>query len=318
MRLLFAGTPDVAVPSLQALIDSPHEVVAVLTQPDAPTGRGRRLRPSAVAQAAKEAGIPVLKPERIADAADDLRALEIDAAVVVAYGQLLRREVLEIPRHGWFNLHFSLLPSYRGAAPVQRAVQDGLTTTGLSIFRLDEGLDTGDVALTAECSIAPDETAGDLLDRLAVDGGAALVRVMDEIAAGHLTLTPQAADGVSHAAKLTVEDQTIDFTADAAAVSARIRAVAPKPGAFAYLGGQRHKLLGVGTDIAPDGMRLEPGGIGATKRAVFVGTGTGPIHLTRIGPPGKQAMNAADWARGARLDDASRLTTTPEASGEQA
>lgn len=307
MRLLFAGTPTAALPSLQALIDSSHEVVAVLTQPDAPTGRGRRLRPSPVAQLAEQHGITVLKPERVADSLEDIAALRVDAAPIVAYGQLIGPDLLATPKHGWFNLHFSLLPAYRGAAPVQRAIQAGETTTGISIFQLDEGLDTGPIALMDRVSIRAEDTAGDLLDRLSHQGAHALVSVMDKLSVGSLLLEQQERTGVSVAAKLSRADQLIDFHADASTVANRIRAAAPQPGAFALLGEQRIRLLGVGEQNPPEGLRLQPGQLGATKKHLFVGTGSGPLQLTRVGPPGKPEMNAADWARGARLDETSRF-----------
>lgn len=309
MRLLFAGTPEAAVPSLQALIDSAHTVAAVLTQPDAPTGRGRRLRPSPVAQLAAQHGIAVLKPERVADALEKIRELRVDAAPIVAYGQLIGPDLLSAPKHGWFNLHFSLLPAYRGAAPVQRAIQAGERTTGISIFQLDDGLDTGPVALMDRVSIRHCETSGELLDRLAHEGAQALVSVMDKLAAGALLLEEQEGSGESYAAKLTRNDQLIDFRADAATVANRIRAAAPQPGAFAMLGEQRIRLLGVGEQNAPEGTQLQPGQLVATKRHVFVGTGSDPLQLTRVGPPGKQEMNAADWARGARLDASSQFSS---------
>ncbi|EYR61866.1 methionyl-tRNA formyltransferase, partial [Actinotalea ferrariae CF5-4] len=246
MRLLFAGTPEVALPSLDALLDSPHEVVAVLTRPDAPAGRGRRLTPSPVRVRAEEAGVPVLTPTtlRDPDVVAQLQALEADLAPVVAYGALLPRTVLDVVRHGWVNLHFSLLPAWRGAAPVQHAVLHGDEVTGASTFRIEEGLDTGPVYGSLTETVRPRDTSGDLLGRLATAGAGLLGATVDGIADGTLRPVPQSVEGVSHAPRLTVDDARVRWEHPALAVDRRVRACTPAPGPWTTL---------------PDGARLKLG-----------------------------------------------------------
>lgn len=319
MRVLFAGTPAAAVPSLQALLGSDHEVVAVLTRPDAPTGRGRTLRPSPVRAVADDAGVPVLTPRTLRDAEVQARLRELapDAAPVVAYGNLIPPAALDIPRHGWINLHFSLLPAWRGAAPVQRAVLAGETETGMSTFRIDAGLDTGDVLAMRGTSIGPLETSGELLERLAVEGAQLLVRTLDELAAGTAVATPQEGEA-THAAKLTAQEAQIDWNAPAEAVSAHIRGMSPDPGAWTLLRGERFKVLGVDAAQVPEDLALAPGQLHATRRSVFAGTATRPLALGTVAAAGKKAMRAADWARGAALTegtafDAARIQDAEEA-----
>lgn len=311
MRLIFAGTPAAAVPSLRALLDSRHEVIAVLTRPDAPTGRGRRLTPSPVRVLADEAGIPVLTPRTLRDEAvqRQLRELAPDVAPVVAYGGLVPPAVLDVPRHGWINLHFSLLPQWRGAAPAQRAVLAGQDSTGLTTFRLDEGLDTGDVLLQQESPIGPTETSGELLERLADEGAELLVRSIDAIADGTAAFTPQTADGATHAAKLTTQEARIGWSRPAPEVAAHVRGMSPQPGAWTHLRGERIKVLGIEDRPAPEGLELAPGELVATKRALFAGTGTAPLALGTIAPPGRRPMRGADWARGAGLAPGERFTS---------
>lgn len=302
MRLLFAGSPAVAVPSLEALLVSSHEVVAVLTRPDARAGRGRELQPSPVARVARERGVPVLAPVSLRDPQVVARIgeLGVDAAPVVAYGVLLPPSVLSLPVHGWVNLHFSVLPAWRGAAPVQRAVMAGDEVTGASTFRIEEGLDTGPVFGTLTETIRPTDTSGDLLDRLAVAGAQLLVQTLDALEAGVLEPVPQPVDGVSHAPKLTVEDARVVWTHPAYAVDRRVRGCTPAPGAWTTLpDGQR---LGVGpVRPVPEVVDLGPGEVRVGKRDVLVGTGAGAVRLGEVTAPGKRPMAAADWARGARL-----------------
>ena len=300
MRLLFAGTPEAALPSLRTLLDSHHEVVGVLTRADAPSGRGRRLRPSPVKALALDAGVPVLTPRTLRDAAvqEELRALAPDAAPVVAYGNLVPAPALAIPTLGWVNLHFSLLPAWRGAAPAQRAVLAGQERTGMSVFRLDEGLDTGEVITTAETEIGPHETAGELLARMAADGAALLLEALDALEAGTARLTAQDDAAATHAAKLTPAEARIDWTRPAAEVSALIRGMSPDPGAWTLLGGERFKVLGT-VEPPADPPAAAPGELVATKRHLLVGTGTTPLALGTVAPAGKRAMAGADWARGA-------------------
>jgi methionyl-tRNA formyltransferase len=307
VRLVFAGTPEPAVPSLEALLASRHEVVAVVTRPDAPAGRGRQLLASPVALRAEEAGLPVLKPSRVRDPEflGALRALEPDCAPVVAYGALVPPEALGIPRHGWVNLHFSLLPAWRGAAPVQHAVIGGDDVTGASTFRLEAGLDTGPVYGVVTEAIRPDDTSGDLLGRLAVSGAGLLVATLDGIEAGRLVAQPQPADGVSLAPKLTVEDARVDWSAPALGIDRLVRGCTPAPGAWTVFRGERLKLQPV---RAADGSEpLAPGELAADRRGVRVGTGSQPVLLTAVQPQGKKSMPAADWARGVRLEPGERL-----------
>ncbi len=314
MRVLFAGTPEVALPALNALVNSSHEVLAVLTRPDAPVGRKRRLTPSPVKARAEELGLPVLTPATLRDpeAQREIAELQVDAAAVVAYGNLVPRAALDIPTHGWVNLHFSLLPQWRGAAPAQRALLAGQEHTGMTVFRLDEGLDTGEVIATAPTQIGPLETSGQLLDRMAQDGAPLLVQVMDALEAGTATFTAQDEAGASHAAKLSPAEAEIDLTAPAEQVSAQIRGMSPAPGAWTTLHGERFKILSV--EEAPEHAPLPPGRLLATKKHLLMGTGTTPLALGMVAPAGKKAMRGADWARGALRDDSTTLGEQPQAS----
>ncbi|HEU5425982.1 MAG TPA: methionyl-tRNA formyltransferase [Actinocrinis sp.] len=308
MRVLFAGTPEPAVASLEALLGSRHEVIAVLTRPDAPTGRGRRFEPAPVRKVADEAGIEVLTPARPRDPAFLARLAELapDACPVVAYGGLIPPAALDVPRFGWINLHFSLLPAWRGAAPVQHAILAGDEVTGACTFRLEAGLDTGPLFGTVTEEISRTDTSGDLLDRLAVDGARLLVATLDGIEEGRLTAVPQPSDGVSHAPKLTTDDARIDWKTPALHIDRQVRACTPAPGAWTTLGGERVKIFPV-TPI-PGVTDVEPGAIVADKRGLQVGTGSG--HTVRLGDvqaQGKRRMAAADWARGLRLSEGARF-----------
>jgi methionyl-tRNA formyltransferase len=301
VRLLFAGTPEAAVPSLRALLDSRHEVVGVLTRPDAPAGRGRRLVRSPVGALADEAGLPVFTPRRPAEPGflDALRELAPDCCAVVAYGALIRRDALDVPPHGWVNLHFSLLPAWRGAAPVQAALRHGDDVTGATTFRLEEGLDTGPTFGVVTEPIRFTDTAGELLGRLAEAGARLLVATMDGIEDGTLRAVPQPADGVSHAGKVTVEDARVDWATPPLALDRLVRSVTPDPGAWTTFRGER---LGLGP-LRPlvEGPELKPGELRAEKRRVLVGTVGSPMELGEVRPVGKRAMPAADWARGVRI-----------------
>ncbi len=310
MRLLFAGTPEVAVPSLRALLAHPaHEVVAVLTRPQSRSGRGRRLTPSPVAELARQAGVEVLSPDKPTE--DDfvrrLAELDVDCAPVVAYGALLREPALSMPRHGWVNLHFSLLPAWRGAAPVQHAVLHGDDTTGASTFLIGPGLDDGPVFGVLTERVRPRDTSGELLARLAEAGAPLLVATLDGIADGSLRPQPQPGDGVSHAPKLTVADARIDFGQPALAVDRRIRACTPEPGAWTSFRDGRLKL-GPAAPADPSlSAPLAAGELSISKNAVLVGTATTPLRLGDVQPAGKNPMPAADWARGLRLESGARL-----------
>lgn len=307
MRLVFAGTPPVAVPSLDALLDSRHDVVAVLTRPDAPAGRGRRMGRSPIATRADAAGVPVLTPARLRDPdfLTQLTELGPDCCPVVAYGALIPPAALALPPQGWINLHFSLLPAWRGAAPVQRAVLHGDEMTGASTFRLEEGLDTGPVYGVVTEPIAPTDTSGSLLQRLAHSGAELLVATLNGIEAGTLQPVPQGSEGVSFAPKLTAADARIAWTDPAIAVDRRIRACTPAPGAWTTFRGARIKVSPVRlTDQADAG---QPGRLHVERTRVLVGTSTSPVELSDVQLPGKRAMPATDWARGARIGDAECL-----------
>ncbi|MFF5056898.1 methionyl-tRNA formyltransferase [Micromonospora sp. NPDC000663] len=302
MRVIFAGTPAVAVPALTAVAVSRHELVAVVTRPDAPAGRGRGLSRSPVGEWADEHGVEVLTPARPRDPEflDRLRELAPDCVPVVAYGALVPPAALEIPRYGWINLHFSLLPAWRGAAPVQHAVLHGDELTGASVFQLEQGLDTGPVYGTLTDEVRPTDTSGDLLARLADSGAGLLVAVLDAIADGTARAEPQPADGVSLAPKLTVDDARVRWADPAFAVDRRIRACTPAPGAWTTFRGERVKLGPVVP--VPDGPELKPGELLVEKARVLAGTATAPVRLGEVRAAGKRAMSATDWARGVRVD----------------
>jgi methionyl-tRNA formyltransferase len=307
VRLVFAGTPEVAVPSLEALVASRHEVVAVLTRPDARSGRGRTLVPSPVRLRAEELGIEVLAPRRAGDPDFRTRLVELapDACPIVAYGALIPPALLAVPALGWVNLHFSLLPAWRGAAPVQHAVMAGDEVTGATTFRLEEGLDTGPTYGVMTETIQPTDTAGDLLQRLSTAGAGLLVATLDGLEAGTLEAVPQPDDGVSHAPKITVEDARVRWDRPALAVDRQIRGCTPAPGAWTTFRGERLKLLPVSP--AAGGPTAAPGEIVADRRSVHVGTATGAVELGAVQPHGRKPMAAADWARGVRLDQGEKL-----------
>ncbi|MEN3611862.1 methionyl-tRNA formyltransferase [Plantactinospora sp. ZYX-F-223] len=301
MRLIFAGTPAVALPSLDAIAASRHELLAVVTRPDAPAGRGRGLSRSPVGAWADERGIEVLTPARPREPEflDRLRQLAPECVPVVAYGALVPPVALEIPAHGWVNLHFSLLPAWRGAAPVQHAVLHGDQVTGASVFQLEAGLDTGPVFGTVTEEIRPADTAGDLLERLAHSGAGLLVTVLDAIGQGTARAVPQPADGVSLAPKLTVADGEVRWSEPSFAVDRRIRAATPAPGAWTQFRGDRVKLGPVRpVGNAPE---LKPGELLVERGRVLAGTATTPVELGEVRAAGKRAMPAPDWARGVRV-----------------
>jgi methionyl-tRNA formyltransferase len=307
VRIVFGGTPDVAIPSLDALADSRHELVAVVTRPDAPRGRGKKLTASPVAQRAAELGIEVLKPQRPRDEEFVTRLTELapDCCPVVAYGALLPQRVLEIPRHGWVNLHFSLLPAWRGAAPVQRAILAGDQITGATTFRIVLELDAGPILATVSEPIRPDDTAGDLLHRLSLSGARLLVETLDGIEDGTLTATPQPETDaqVSYASKINVENARIDWTQSADVLDRLIRACAPAPGAWTTFRGERFKINSARICDAV----LAPGVLQISKRGVRVGTATQALELDEIQAQGKKPMPAADWARGITFGPEPRL-----------
>jgi methionyl-tRNA formyltransferase len=300
MRVVFAGTPEPAVPSLRRLIESEgHEVVAVVTRPDAVAGRGRKLLRSPVGQLADEHGIPVFTPRKPSEPefVAALTELAPDCCPVVAYGALLPQQVLDIPTHGWINLHFSLLPAWRGAAPVQAAIDAGDDMTGASTFLIEAGLDTGPVYGVMTEKIGLTDTAGELLARLAEAGAVLLEKTLDGVEDGSLQAIPQPHDGVTYAPKVTVEAGRIGFDEPALAIHRHIRAVTPAPGAWTEVNGLRLKLGPV--EMVEE--TLPERAIEVRKSGVFVGTSTTAVRLGQVQPPGKKMMNALDWARGARL-----------------
>lgn len=307
MRVVFAGTPHIAVPTLAAIVGAGHEVVAVLTQPDAPGRRGRELVPSPVSVAARELELDVLAPAKASDpgVAEHIRSLEADVAAVVAYGQILRPGLLGATAHGWVNLHFSVLPAWRGAAPVQRAIMAGDDVTGASTFVIEEGLDTGPVIGTLTERIRSTDTAGELLERLADLGAGLMVQSLAALVGGFASPVPQADDGVSYAHKLTREDAHVAWELPAHIVDRQVRGVTPAPGAWTTLpDGTVAKLGPVRLRSGPG---LPPGQLRLDGDEVVAGTGTSPVALTWIAPSGRKAMDARNWWRGARLDESATL-----------
>jgi methionyl-tRNA formyltransferase len=320
LRLVFAGTPAVAVTTLQALLASRHTVEAVVTRPDAPAGRGRRVEPSPVAVAAREAGLEVLTPARPREPwfLDRLREIAPDCCPVTAYGALIPQAALEIPRFGWVNLHFSVLPAWRGAAPVQHAILHGDDITGATTFQLVPELDAGPVYGVLTEPVSPSDTSGDLLERLALAGAELLVTTLDGIEDGTLQPIPQSADGVSLAPKLTPADARVNWKLPAHLIGRLIRACAPEPGAWTEFQGERIKLWPVSLDTpgasaggasAGGGLAdggLAPGELAIGRGAVYAGTGSEPVRLGDVQPPGKRRMPAVDWARGLRVPPGTR------------
>jgi len=307
VRLVFAGTPEPALPSLRRLIESPrHDVVAVLTRPDAAAGRRGKPAPSPVARLALDHDIPLLRPSRpnsdefIAELAD----LAPQACAVVAYGALLSERLLAVPEDGWVNLHFSLLPAWRGAAPVQAAIAAGDSVTGATTFQIEPALDSGPVYGVVTETVRPTDTAGDLLERLSISGAALLETTLDGIADRTLAPVPQPAEGITIAPKITVDAARVRWELPAHVVDRRIRAVTPNPGAWTMIGELRVKLGPV--TVADNSNGLAPGALRADREGVHIGTGSTPVLLGTIQPPGKKPMNASDWARGARLDESAR------------
>jgi methionyl-tRNA formyltransferase len=305
VRLVFAGTPDVALPSLRAIAGSRHELVGVVTRPDAPSGRGRRLTPSPVALLAGELDVPVLKPDHPRDPEfqEALRALRPDCCPVVAYGALLPQSALDIPEHGWVNLHFSCLPAWRGAAPVQHSVWAGDEVTGATTFRIVKEMDAGPTFGVMTERVRDADTSGDLLARLAEGGAGLLVATLDGIEDGTVEARPQQAEGVSYAPKITVDDARVEWTEPAVGVDRRIRACTPAPGAWTTYDGTRVKL----GPVTHTEERLEPGRLRVGKSEVLVGTATTAVRLGDVKAFGARQMPAADWARGLRLPDGALL-----------
>jgi len=310
VRVVFAGTPEPALPALQAIAESDHELVGVITRPDAPSGRGRKLVASPVAELAESLGVPVLKPDHPRDPEfqEALRALRPDCCPVVAYGALLPQSALDIPEHGWVNLHFSVLPNWRGAAPVQHAIWAGDEVSGATTFRIVKELDAGPTFGLMTQLIHDDETAGSLLAKLAEGGAGLLVATLDGIEDGSLEAREQPGEGISYAPKILVEHAQVDWEDPGLGVDRRIRACTPGPGAWTTYEGERMKIGPVTLcDVSDERAPLAPGVIEVTKNALYVGTGTVPVRLGEVKPFGKKLMAAADWARGVRLESGAVL-----------
>ncbi len=300
MRLVFAGTPDFAVAALDALHAAGHEIVGVYTQPDRPSGRGQKLSPSPVALRAAELGLPIFKPEKLrGEAVDELRALAPDVMVVVAYGLLLPQAVLDIPRHGCLNIHASLLPRWRGAAPIQRAIEAGDTQTGVTIMRMDAGLDTGPMLLEEAIAITADTTAASLHDELQALGSRLIVEAVAGLERSGLQERTQPVDGATYARKLSKEEARIDWTRPAEEIARRIRAFNPVPVAWSELGGERLRLWLARAEAGSG----EPGTIvAADAQGIAVAAGEGIVRLQQLQWPGGKAMDAATAARGRKLE----------------
>jgi methionyl-tRNA formyltransferase len=311
VRLVFAGTPDTALPALEALVASRHEVVAVVTRPDAPAGRGRRLEESPVAARARELGIEVLKPARPSDPEfmARLRELEPDCCPVVAYGALLKQDALDVPPHGWINLHFSVLPNWRGAAPVQWSLMAGDEVTGATVFRIVQELDAGPVLGVITERIRDTDTAGDLLARLADGGAKLLVDALDHVEDGDISPIAQQEEGVTYAPKLTTEDARVDWTRPAFAIDRQVRGCTPAPGSWTTLeqDGEEPQRIKLGPVTVSAERTLEPGRLSVGKREVRVGTATTDVVLGELQAHGKKRMAAADWGRGVSLGPDARL-----------
>lgn len=298
LRLVFAGTPAVAVPSLDRLAASGHDLVGVVTRRPAPLGRKRVLTPSPVAQAAAGLDVPIVEANRLdAEATSQIAALEPDLGIIVAYGGLVREPLLSTPVHGWINLHFSLLPAWRGAAPVQHSLIAGDAVAGASVFQLVPELDAGDVFAELRRPLQGDETAGELLGALADSGAGLLADVVDAIADGTARAVPQTG-APSLAPKLSIDDARLDWSRPANEVHARFRGVTPEPGAWTTIDDQRLKLLDLGAPVGDELPVLPPGELVLSARRLLIGTGTAPLELRRVQPAGKPAMDAGDWWRG--------------------
>lgn len=310
LRLAFMGTPDFAVPALKALADAGHEIVVVYSQPPRQAGRGQKLRPSPVQIAAEAAKLVVRTPVslRSSDEQEAFAACRLDAAVVVAYGLLLPRAILAAPRHGCLNVHASLLPRWRGAAPIQRAIMAGDSETGITIMQMDEGLDTGGIVLQRRVSIESSDDAGTLHDKLAALGAALILEALRGLAEGRITPTPQSSTGATYASKITGADERLDWQQPAESLQRRVRALSPHPGAWFEVGGERFKVLAA--DIVPDDATAKPGTI--LDDCLTVACGVDALRITRIQRAGRAALPAREFLRGCPLDRGTILSPAIE------
>ncbi len=298
MRIAFAGTPDAAVPTLQALINSPHEIAFVITRPDAPKGRGQELTPSPVAKLAASNGLPIVKTSDLSQVAHQVA--DLDAVVVVAFGGLVPKNLLDVPKFGWINVHFSLLPHWRGAAPVQHAIMAGDDVTGITTFRIEEALDSGPVLAYITTSIGNNETAGQLLDRLSIEGAQLALATLQGLANNSIHPLAQPLDGVSYAPKITTAVARINWQEPALVIARKIRAMTPSPGAWTMSGQDRFKLAPV--KLVPEVTHLTAGQLAFVDGQVYVGTGSHAVQLDQIQLPGKTFTAANNWARNLKSD----------------
>lgn len=298
MRIAFAGTPDAAVPTLQALINSPHEIAFVITRPDAPKGRGQELTPSPVAKLAASNGLPIVKTSDLSQVANQVA--DLDAVVVVAFGGLVPKNLLDVPKFGWINVHFSLLPHWRGAAPVQHAIMAGDDVTGITTFRIEEALDSGPVLAYITTSIGNNETAGQLLDRLSIEGAQLALATLQGLANNSIHPLAQPLDGVSYAPKITTAVARINWQEPALVIARKIRAMTPSPGAWTMSGQDRFKLTPV--KLVPEVTHLTAGQLAFVDGQVYVGTGSHAVELDQIQLPGKTFTAANNWARNLKSD----------------
>ncbi len=298
MRIAFAGTPDAAVPTLQALINSPHEIAFVITRPDSPKGRGQELTPSPVAKLAASNGLPIVKTSDLSQVANQVA--DLDAVVVVAFGGLVPKNLLDVPKFGWINVHFSLLPHWRGAAPVQHAIMAGDDVTGITTFRIEEALDSGPVLAYITTSIGNNETAGQLLDRLSIEGAQLALATLQGLANNSIHPLAQPLDGVSYAPKITTAVARINWQEPALVIARKIRAMTPSPGAWTMSGQDRFKLTPV--KLVPEVTHLTAGQLAFVDGQVYVGTGSHAVELDQIQLPGKTFTAANNWARNLKSD----------------
>ncbi|XEC97624.1 methionyl-tRNA formyltransferase [Paenibacillus tarimensis] len=307
MRIVFMGTPEFAVPSLNMLLDNGYDVVAVVSQPDRPKGRKKQLSPPPVKEAALQRGLPVLQPQRMRspEAAEQIAELQPDLIVTAAYGQILPKAVLELPRFGCINVHGSLLPKYRGGAPIQRAIMNGERVTGVTIMYMAEGLDTGDMISRVEVPIGPDDTSGTLFENLSRAGAELLLKTLPAIVDGTASAEPQNDDEATYAPNLSREDERIDWTRSAFQINCQVRGLSPMAGAFTYLNGEVFKVwactIHSGKPASPERMTGEV--LAADAGGILVQTGDGMLRLTLIQPAGKKQMPASEWVKGARISE---------------
>lgn len=304
MRAVFMGTPDIAAEVLKSLLFSKHEIVAVVTQPDRPKGRGKELAMSPVKILAQEHGIPVLQPERVKrpESVEQLRQLNPDVILVVAFGQILSKEILELPKFGCINVHASLLPEYRGAAPIQWAIIDGKEKTGITIMRMDEGIDTGDMICSEEVRLTPEETGGSLHDKLAAMGGPLLLRALEQLEEGTAVFTPQNHEQHSYAKMLRKELGRLDFTASAKELERLIRGLNPWPSAYTLWGSKTLKFWSASVsyekfDPCPCGTLVS-----VKDGMLWIMTGDGVLQVRELQPEGKRRMTTEEFLRGYPLE----------------